>query len=298
MTPSRRRHLLRSLPLACTTLLAAALLSQALTSYATPIDPDRKGAQRLDNGRVDWQRLDYKASKLFISASTTVRLEHVERNVADISFDTKAGGRRTSDTVRFRLDDADTIFRRKQKHGSKPYAKHYRYGQGRVSMERSEPADVDEATGKLDSWSLRKNETFDAPPGTCERVVDPSVILYLAAAHVWRTGGPDFEACTFSDGSFSRLVIRAEGEEEIDLDYEEVTDGTSRQRRETIRALVLSIDTEPLNGGEDRLEVLGLKEDIRVYVDPLTGAPLCFTGKMDVLGRVRVELQRLKRRGP
>lgn len=268
----------------------------ALAAFAgaSPVD-DRMSAaddRPLDPKRVSWRQLEYRASKLFVSARTHVDLAQVAPGVAEISFDTRALGRKTTDAIRFRLADADTLTRRKQKHGNNPYAKLYRFADEQVTMERSEPADVDEATGDLAAWSRRRTETFGSAPGACGRVVDPSVVLYLAAARGWQAGD-SYSVCTFSDGRFSRLVIGVAGEEEIRVDYEIEGAGVSR-RDETVVALVLELDAESLLGeGEDQLEVLGLEEDVRMYVDPQTGAPLRFTGKMDKLGSVEVELQRL-----
>ena len=262
---------------------------------ASPID-DRMtdDSAQLDPKRVTWRQLDYKATKLFVSARTEVLLSQVAPGVAEISFDTQALGRKTTDAIRFQLASAATLTRQKQKHGNNPYAKLYRFAEDSVTMERSEPADVDEATAAPASWSRRRSETFDSPPGACARVVDPSVVLYLAAARNWRASPSPFTVCTFSDGKFSRLVIALEGEEEIRVDYEVVEAGGTTRRDETVKALVLALDAESLVGeGKDQLEVLGLEEDVRMYIDPETGAPVRFTGKMDKLGQVEVELQRL-----
>lgn len=277
-------------------LTVSAFAALATVAGASPLDDRLADAEPLDPKRVSWQLLDFKASKLFISAKTRVELAQVAPGVAEISFDTQALGRKTTDAIRFQFDDAATLSREKQKHGSSPYAKVYRFGDGTVTMERSEPANVDEATGGHETWSHRRQETFDAPAGACRRVVDPSVVLYLAAARSWSVGSPPFRVCTFSDGRFSRLVIEVAGEEEIRVDYEVAdadADGTARQNGK-VKALVLTLDAESLVGeGNDQLEVLGLEEDVRMYVDPATGAPLRFTGRMDNLGRVEVELQRL-----
>ena len=263
-------------------------------AVASPIEDRLAEESSLDPKRVSWQELEFKASKLFITAKTQVELALVDDGVAEISFDTQALGRKTSDAIRFRLADANTQSRHKQKHGSNPYAKVYRFGEGQVTMERSEPADVDEATGSHETWSRRSNQTFDAPSGVCREVVDPSVVLYLAAARTWSVGSPPFRVCTFSDGRFSRLVVGVAGEEEIRVDYEVADEDGVARVDERMTALVLTLDAESLAGeGSDQLDVLGLEEDVRMYVDPATGAPLRFTGKMDNLGRVEVELQRL-----
>lgn len=275
-------------------LAVSAFAALSTVAVASPIDDRLAEDSTLDPQRVNWRQLDFKASKLFISAKTQVELAHLADGVAEISFDTQALGRKTTDAIRFRLADATTQSRHKQKHGSSPYAKVYRFGEGKVTMERAEPADVDEATGSHETWSHRSHETFDAPPGVCREVVDPSVVLYLAAARTWNVGSPPFRVCTFSDGRFSRLVVGVAGEEEIRVDYEIAdADGVARTDG-TVKALVLTLDAESLAGeGNDQLDVLGLEDDVRMYIDPATGAPLRFTGKMDHLGRVEVELQRL-----
>lgn len=275
-------------------LTASAFAVLATVAVSSPIDDRLAEDQSLDPKRVSWRQLDFKASKLFISAKTQVKLAQVAPGMAEISFDTQALGRRTTDAIRFRLVDAATQTRRKQKHGNKPYAKLYRFGEGTVTMERAEPADVDEATGSHETWSHRRNETFEAPPGVCRKVVDPSVVLYLAAARTWYVGSPPFRVCTFSDGRFSRLVVGVAGEEEIRVSYEIADEDGVARVDEKVTALVLTLDAESLVGeGNDQLDVLGLEEDVRMYVDPATGAPLRFTGKMDNLGSVEVKLQRL-----
>lgn len=278
----------------------AALLLLTLQLPASPIEdlvPDSTSDDdpAIDPERVSWRRLDFKASKLFVSARTQVELAEVEPGVAEITFDTQVLGRRNTDAVRFQMGNADSRTRHKQKHGKHPYAKFFRYGDELVTMVRSEPADIDEATADSATWSHRKHHEFGAPPPGCEVVVDPSVILYLAAARTWSAGQQPVSFCTFSDEKFSRLVIQAAGEEDLRVDYDvEQPDGALARHQKTVKALLLKLDVEPLDGeGKDQLEVLGLEDDICMYVDPETGAPIRFTGKMESLGRVEVELQRL-----
>jgi len=99
---------------------------------------------QLDPKRVNWRQLEFKATKLFVSARTQVDLGQVSPGVAEIAFDTQALGRKTTDAIRFQLADAGTLTREKQKHGNNPYAKLYRFDKDTVTMERSEPIDVDE----------------------------------------------------------------------------------------------------------------------------------------------------------
>lgn len=269
-----------------------------LATSAIEADPPNGDGVQLDPKRVSWRQLEFKASKLFVSATTRVELGQVAPGVAEVSLETKALGRKTTDSVRFQLADARTLERRKRKHGNKPYAKLYRFQPNGVTMERSEPANIDEATGNDSSWSRRKSETFELPPASCSSVVDPSVVLYLAAAKTWRLGAPPYSVCTFSQGKFSRLVIDVAGQEEIRVEYEsEDSDGRSERRSGTVRAWVLELAAKSFQGSEqDQLEILGLEEDVRMYVDPQTGAPVRFAGKMDKLGRVEIRLQRLVER--
>jgi hypothetical protein len=254
-------------------------------------------AQPIDPARVGWQRAEFQASKLFVTATTAVELAEVDRGIGEIKLETKVLGKTTLDTTRFRLGDAGALTSSAQRFGKHPYAKFYTYGKNGVTMERSEPADVDEATGDPKSWSRRSTESYETPAaaGVCKIVIDPSQVLFLAAAHPWRLGDPDYKVCTFSSRRHSLLVIKVAGEEEIAVNYQEVQpDGTTQTRQGKVKALLLRLDSEALDpSGEGRLEVLGLEEDVCMYIDPETGAPLQFSGKMKNLGTVTVELQRL-----
>lgn len=253
-------------------------------------------ATRADPERVTWRELRYEASKFFITAETRVTFDRAKGEKVRIQVETRALGKRTTDEIRLDARTARTLERRKRQAGKEPYAKLYRFEADEVHETRSAPADEREAEKPPAKWSERR-ETVHRPAvddHECPFLADPTALLYLASARDWEIGEREAELCIYSDDTFSRMTIRAAEKATVEVGYEVGEGEDAEDHRGEVETTVLEIDVHPLDPDVEKADykILGLKDDVRIHVDTENRLPVLITGKMDVVGRVEVELQR------
>ena len=123
------------------------------------------------------------------------------------------------------------------------------------------------------------------------------MLFYLASAGDLAAGRP-VEVCVFTRKALSRVELRVEATAELAVDYSERSPRGARRRRGDIEALKLSIKARPVaaDSGEE-FELLGLKGDVELYLDPATRIPVQVSGRLPGLGRVHVKLTEVELAG-
>lgn len=305
----------------------AVCLGLGMVSLSSVGHESTPGAKQVSPGfdpdRVTWQRLDYTASKLFVTLRSTVELQRggpwdvepwlsppqgvaaspIPAEIADhrLSLETSVLGRRSLEAVRFRGEDGRAVQRYKRRFGSRAYAKTQRYLEQGAFLTRvspAEPSEVEEA-----QWSRRSNESFQLPQGSeCSAVVDSIQIFYLLAASSIDKVGDAFSVCAFTKDTFARLEISAvetvaRGPEHR-IDGVEMPDGAASARGGPL--LWLSLNAEPLPGptgaAESRFELIGLEGALRILFDPEARLPMEIRGKHEKMGPVSVRLSSVQQR--
>lgn len=266
---------------------------------------------------VEWRSLRYKATKLFMTATSDVRLTLPGRDTAAralqpcphgdctplvpkgqtaaIALDTSFVGRRSTETIWFDAIDGRSLQREKRKHGSSGYAKLYRFGEYGIGYRRSEPGRGEESYEPA-RWTDASTHWIAEPTGTrgCP-IVSPAALFYLLSAYPWQngpglSGGDGFEICVFTNKDFSRLSVRRVGTEIVDGGDIEGLRSSGK-----IEAIAVDLVADTFDGSDptEQFELMGLEGDIRMLLDPSTGIPLKFRGDLSSLGEVEVELERI-----
>lgn len=265
-------------------------------------------------GTPRWSALQMEGSKLFVTATTHLRLDPVgqaqlgealakidrgkatlPRARADggrppawrLGIETKVLGRRSTEEIHFDSATLGGLQRFKQRHGSKTYTKTYRFAADGVLQLRASPADVDEATGPRKNWSQRSETWYAHPaPRSCTATLDASALIYLASARQWKKPGERLDLCVFSSKTFSRVEIRHAGTRSVDYDFE--VDGQPHEG--SVEAIALELAPRALGVEDEPFEMLGLGGNLLLLVDPQSGLPLEIHGKMSPGGDVTVRL--------
>lgn len=286
---------------------AAGLLLAVLAAQAA-------GAQPLDPGRPRWAVLDFAASKLFLSA--TARVEATTRPagaVADALRATPEGRPLAPGTEVLEMTLAASGFGRdsltrlwadpgtgamlqriQRDAGSRTRQRLYRFTDVGAYHFTRWPADAREAGLPPEQWS-RTSEGMRAWSEAARQqpVTEASVLLWAVGAAALDRPGDRFEALAFSRRQVNRVTIEVTGRRREVVDYVERGPEGSRRRRESAEALVLRLHGAPLEAGteDDEFELLGLRGDLEILLDPRTRAPLELRGRVKVAGQVTVRLK-------
>jgi hypothetical protein len=273
------------------------------------------GPVTLDEDNVRWSRLEFGAQLFLISLSADVEYGKVaageaseqfydpegkpllmpgDGQVSVLTMDSDNFGRKSR--VRFWFEpDLTALEVDKTESGRKNYVKAYRYAEDGVYRRDYYPLEGEKDLPYA-QWSKIEYHEYPHPEELEDiSVTDNAVLFYAASAANLAKPGDSLAFYTFGKKHLNRIELRVEAVQEIAVDYVEVGPNGERQVDETIPALRISVTPSSVgeSTGENEFEFLGLKEDVKVYVDPRTRVPLQISARMNVVGSVSVYLKRV-----
>lgn len=203
-------------------------------------------------------------------------------------------GRLTEEEVYFEPESGRTLQRTRVKLGSDPYRKSYRFGEAGLDWTRSAPRSREETERAEPAWSKIENHSAPYPAGSlCKVYSEPVLLLYLLAAHDWNSG-KNLEFCMFAGKKWNRIEAISQGMRAFPARYEK--NGQPGQASEA-RAIVLKAGKASPEEDEDPFELMGLRGDLLIFLDPQSGLPLAIQGEMPWLGQVTVRLEKAETPG-
>ncbi len=269
-------------------------------------------------GRVWWQSLEFRASKLMVTATAEVTLSEVaddersqllldtlllegtartaEPRVLRLEIESKLLGRTSLGTLWLRADDASALRRvQLETRRGRERQKTYRFGRREVTTVRLTPADPSEAQGPPESWSQRSDESIPLPSDLTGGVIDPTALLYAVSAFPPESFREGLRFLTYAGNAVQEVEVRWTGTETVTTAYEieGATPGGGDRRRQ-VEAMVYSAAARALPGSEQQLELLGLKGDLDLIIEVGTLVPLEIRGRLPPVGRVVVRLEKAR----
>lgn len=274
-----------------------------------------------DAGRVGWSRLEFRASKLLLTASSVVEIG--TESSAEARTDWLQPVRGTplmptgSEVVRLELDsqllgktseldlwvDPSTgaAFQRTQSEVGKK-VRHHRHRSLRFTHTgvssatyRANDATVDKP---FDQWTLTESfATYPKNLSPQDAVSEPSVLFYLLAVAQLDDPGDQVSTHVFSKGQVMRVTLVVEERTRMRVDY--VVSGAASESEQRVEgrqeALRIRLDSRPLIDGDSEtdFEFLGLKGDVEIFLDRQGRFPLQISGRIKRLGRGHVRLRRV-----
>lgn len=273
---------------------------------------------RLDPGRVRWSELDYRASKLMVTATSKVRIGAEPAVRAASHWIDAAPGRPVSamgaEVIRVRLQSeilgkksdldlwldpvsAAAIQRIQLETGKK--VRHHRHRALRFTQTGvfnvTHRATDDTVDRPWRDWDPREVfEPFPTDMGVESRVTEPSALFYLLAVADLDQVGDSLTTFVFSKGQVMRVRLTAVERTEVKVDFIEVGDSGERRIRGRREVLRIDLDGTPVSPeGSDRdFEFLGLRGDVAIYLEPDLRLPLQISGNIRYAGKSQVRLQR------
>ncbi|MGE5235726.1 MAG: hypothetical protein ACM3O7_05225 [Acidobacteriota bacterium] len=315
--PPRRVRRARASAAAAIVLLAAWPASAQAPTELGPVEP----APHL--ALPSWTTLRFGASKLWLSASTTVTVEQVpaERLAAELRVAPEGSGvplpvglvtvlttdsdlpfgRTERMTVWLDPADGAAIQATKVTEGRRPYAKVFRYTTTGCFVWRSAPADATERAQAVGAWSQHKEAgvRVEIPDGVV--VTDPYALLYLVSAARLDRRGSRLSLFILTDAAIAEVDFVAAGLTYLDRTFEESWPGGGRIRKGQVLVRTVHGTARLLAGADGSgvdLGFLGLHNGLTIDLETGTGLPVEVRGQTEHLGDVTVHLDRAVLREP
>lgn len=189
--------------------------------------------------------------------------------------------------------DTGTVLQRDRvKSGPGGSRKTYRFGSRGATRVRLEPANKAQEQATPATWTQRKDKfyPYNLDAAGCDRVTVPTLLLYATSS--MQPGNPASYLCVFQDDTLYRVWLEPRGSARVAVDYK-TNSGTGQRHVEGERALEkIGLRIEPVNRkqGSTDFELLELRGEITIHIDPATGLPVQISGSRSLLGEVIIRL--------
>ncbi|MEO8445118.1 MAG: hypothetical protein ABI567_08955 [Gammaproteobacteria bacterium] len=277
---------------------------------------------RLDPARVGWSEVRMTATKLFLTAEARLTLRTVPGasvlpdllaiqaegftplppgdSVLELIYDAQGIGRQSRLTLLMDPASGAALQQTNHDQDAKPRLRIYRFGAQGAYQRTRWPATPDERTLLPPRWTRTSEglRAYPVPPGG-QPVVEPTGLLYAIAAAPLDRPGDSIDLLIFSRRDTRTVRIAVLPPREVSVRYDELWPRGAVQRTGTVRALRLSLTGLPVQGssaGDDDLELLGLRGQLELLLEPATRAPLQLSGDLKIVGRVTLNLTAVRPR--
>jgi hypothetical protein len=286
------------------TLIASSVFVSAMAEH--PDEP-------FSADRIAWSSATLKARKLFLAVEVTLGIdvqcasnlveELIEPGegkpvdpgpeILDLTLVTDGLGRHTEVSLFLNPVNGAAIQRTSTDSGSKQRFRIYRFTDVGAYHRTRWPL-KGETDKPPEQWSERTENLRPYPPAIKGQTVTSATgLIYVAAASRLNDPGDQLEILTFARGDAYRVIMEVTPPTEINVNYRETSAADSLDRNENISALRILIRGEPIDGSDsdDEFELLGLKGDIELLLDPESRLPLTLSGKVKIMGHVIFRLK-------
>jgi hypothetical protein len=277
------------------------------------------GLAELKPLRVRWERLEFRASKLTVTATTEVAiatkalgevrhrwLEPTEgepvmpqgSEVIHIQLGSLLLGKKSELDLWLDPVTGAAMQRTQLETGRK--VRHNRHRSLRFTeagIFNSTYRAVEETVDRpFHQWDL--TEEFKEFPEEFDRaavVTEPSALFYLLAVADLNAKGDQLATYMFSKGRVMQVRFVVVETTSIKANYTEVSNSGETEIRGRRDALRIRLEGTPvgIEAGDQDFEIFRLRGDVEVFLDPVLRMPIQITGHIRYLGKGHVRLQRV-----
>lgn len=297
---------------------ALVLFLAILTEGPAPIEA---GTADHDMARLRWSGLEFRASKLTVTATSEVeiRTEPVSQaadrwldpskgrpimpqgpQVVTVSVGSEVLGKTSELDLWLDPGSAAAIQRTQLETGRK--IRHNRHRSLRFAergvFTSTYRASEETVAKPFEDWALTEEyESF--PESTARQVVtEPTALFYLLAVADLDEKGDRLDTFVFSKGHVMRVVLEVVGTTELKVSYTEASEEGQKEikgRRPVVR---IQLTGSPVgsDGTAKDFEFLGLRGDVEIFLEPTRRIPVQISGNIRFVGRGHVRLQRVRLR--
>lgn len=270
------------------------------------------------NADVRWHQLEFQASKLFVSGKLQFELTELPADQARVQLlsvsqqqpidplsttvsllrvrselmSNRGEMRIWMDPVNYRVYQ-----RARMTTGSNTRLKLYRYLQSAVYRVRKE-SESSELQFDSSQWRTSSEQVIPllADSSGSTAMHDPSALLLLASNSALSKTGDSMTTKVFTDKQFYAATLKVTGSKKIDAKYRLDDYSGSRNVAAKLDTLRIELTTKLASAApeEEAFEFLGLNSPIVIYMDPNSRLPLRVEGRQRRVGKVTVDLRKVR----
>lgn len=195
------------------------------------------------------------------------------------------------------FDQAGSAYKRLRynQEPGKYWLKEYCWKKNGVHRSKLAPADEEEKLHKPGAWQEQTSSWYALPerPAQCTSLSDPALLIVLASTMAQEPQERSLSLCTFGRRQLFQLEMTRETGEAQAVSYRILQDSRPAQERSgRIKPLVYRITAQQVQTDDmtEAFSLMGLEEDIRIFVDPATYLPIRLSGTARMAGKVELDL--------
>lgn len=297
----------------------AVLFMVALYQPATALKMDPPGIASTKNAR--WTALTFNYSGILTTLTVQIKIqspaelndrllarvgasltasELTAKEMRLMTVDLKTAGRfffneQYEEKIWFNAVDGRVYRRIRWLKSGDPWVKIYCWTDHGVRREKIQPANQRENNQDPIKWSQITESFYPYPTNTfySKSVSDPTFLLNFVSALAPLNPRIPHEISVFGKEQLYRLTCRREKSWPIPVSYKAHTSSGVVNIRKTLTPIVFSVAAEPYSLNDSKSEafsLLGLQEDIRIYLDPTTYLPIRVSGRNSIWGELVLNL--------
>jgi hypothetical protein len=284
----------------------------------------------LEPSQVGWSAIQVKATKFFLSVTTGISITDInDLSLQEILLEPGQGnpispghsnreliiginGLGRHHETRLYLISATGAAVQRISHDSGSRLRHriYRFTDIGAYQRTWWPVGAEEERLPPDRWPEWSERSKGLRPYTVNPagsiVTEPAGLLYIIGAAPLYEPGDAYEIMAYMRGHVFPVRVEVVSRENINVNFADHKESGLVQLKGKRPAIKLVIAGSPDGRGDDpedddgdgknRFELLGMRGDITMHIDPDTRAPLQLQGKVKILGKVTMRIQSLTHR--
>jgi hypothetical protein len=176
-----------------------------------------------------------------------------------------------------------------------PWVKIYSWTDRGVHRKKIQPADERESRQDPVKWTKLKESFYPYPDSMVHspNVSDPLFLLNYVPGLISLGPKVHSQILVFGKEQLYRLTCRREKSYPMTVSYKSHTPAGAADIQKTLLPLIFSVTAEPYsykNKDSEAFSLLGLQEDILIYLDPATYLPIRISGRNAIWGELILDL--------
>ncbi len=196
----------------------------------------------------------------------------------------------TQASVWFDAGSGQALLRERTRPGSRGSSKLHRFGARGASRLRLEPEDSRQAALAVTQWTRRQRKfhRYDMQRNGCGSITVPALLLYSLSRQPATSSH-----CVFHDDALYRVRLEAQGSKLHTLSYTLDKPDGQRQVNQPRRLERFALRIEPLSrkAGIEDFELLELRGDLAIDLDPEFRLPVQVSGSRSGAGNITIQLR-------
>lgn len=289
-------------------ILLLVLVLLPLTTWAA------EGNEQLNHENVVWSHLSYEASAFFVSLESDISLQSINKEtaMAELVMKEESNLLFPSGNTVYRLNtfaegfgketryllwmdqNGEVLQRKKVSRGKKNELKFYRFSPCAFYTLRKKFPDK-KFNENFNAWTEADRKFSEFDPALCDGtpIYDVNSILYLISTLDIRDVGYEKEVLSFSRGELFKVKIHARKKTTIYSEFTVNSPNGKEEFEDDLDVLEVRLIPQAVNEKDrDSFKFLGLRGNIKIYVDPERRLVVRLRGKVKVLGSIDINLKK------